>query len=218
MSTLSGGPNIVTDGLVLYLDAANPSSYVSGSTAWNDLTRNNYNTALINGPSYDSGNMGSIAFDGIDDYMIRTDSSLNLYTSLTVSFWRYLTTYTRAWETYVSYNAEEGGLTQGWGIRRQSTTDNYQVWGAGGSATLYRNGQLISTTGTNTTGSWQMITLTVSNMTTFGTNNRLTMPTRSDSLNSWANMRVNLFSLYSRVLTTAEIEQNYNTTKSRFNL
>ena len=32
-------PKIVTDGLVLYLDAANTKSYVSGSTTWNDLSK-----------------------------------------------------------------------------------------------------------------------------------------------------------------------------------
>jgi hypothetical protein len=39
MSTLSGGPNVVMDGLVLWLDAANTKSYVSGSTTWNDISR-----------------------------------------------------------------------------------------------------------------------------------------------------------------------------------
>jgi len=30
-------PDIVTNGLVLYLDAANTKSYVSGSTSWTDI-------------------------------------------------------------------------------------------------------------------------------------------------------------------------------------
>jgi hypothetical protein len=37
MSTLSGGPNIVTNGLVLYYDAANISSYISGSSVINNM-------------------------------------------------------------------------------------------------------------------------------------------------------------------------------------
>jgi hypothetical protein len=49
MSTLSGGPGpIVTNGLVLYFDAANPRSYVSGSTTWNDLSNNNTSGSLTN--------------------------------------------------------------------------------------------------------------------------------------------------------------------------
>ena len=62
-------PKVVTDGLVLYLDAANYLSYVSGSTAWNDLTENGNNGTLINGPNFDSANVGSIVFDGVNDYL-----------------------------------------------------------------------------------------------------------------------------------------------------
>ena len=55
---------IVTDGLVLYLDSGNPNSYTSGSTIWNDLTNINNNVNLINGPTFDTNNGGSIFFDG----------------------------------------------------------------------------------------------------------------------------------------------------------
>jgi hypothetical protein len=68
MSTLSGGPNIVTDGLVLYLDAANVKSYVSGSTTWADISGNGRNGTLTNGPTYSSANGGSIVFDGVNDF------------------------------------------------------------------------------------------------------------------------------------------------------
>ena len=69
MSTLSGGPNIVTNGLVLSLDAANPKSYVSGSTTWNDISRGGNNGTLINGPTFNSANGGSIVFDGVNDFI-----------------------------------------------------------------------------------------------------------------------------------------------------
>ena len=61
-------PKIVIDGLVLYYDAASSISYVSGSTAWNDLSRGSNNGTLVNGPTFDSGNAGSILFDGANDY------------------------------------------------------------------------------------------------------------------------------------------------------
>ncbi len=63
------GPNIVTDGLVFAVDAANPSSYVSGSGVWKDQTINQNNGTLINGPTFDSENGGSINFDGTDNYI-----------------------------------------------------------------------------------------------------------------------------------------------------
>lgn len=81
MSTVEGGGNIITDGLFLCLDAANPNSYVSGSTMWTDLSRGGNNATLINGPTYDSANDGSIVFDGIDDY--GTVTQLNTNTNFT---------------------------------------------------------------------------------------------------------------------------------------
>lgn len=62
-------PKIITDGLVLHLDAANPKSYRSGSSTWNDLSRGRNNGTLINGPGYSSTNGGNITFDGSNDYV-----------------------------------------------------------------------------------------------------------------------------------------------------
>jgi len=63
-------PKIVTDGLVLALDAANPRSYVSGSTNWYNLINNApLSGSLINGTSYSSANLGTLVFDGVDDYV-----------------------------------------------------------------------------------------------------------------------------------------------------
>jgi hypothetical protein len=66
-------PKIVTDGLVLYLDAANPKSYVSGSTAWNDISRGGNNGTLVNGPTFNSGSGGNIVFDGVNDFISGSD-------------------------------------------------------------------------------------------------------------------------------------------------
>jgi len=63
------GPRIVTDGLVLSLDASDRNSYVSGSTTWADLSGNNNSGTLINGPTYSSANNGSLIFDGISNYV-----------------------------------------------------------------------------------------------------------------------------------------------------
>jgi hypothetical protein len=62
-------PKTVTDGLVLYLDAANPKSYVSGSNSWKTLSKSGVNGNLINGPTFSSSNGGSIVFDSTDDYV-----------------------------------------------------------------------------------------------------------------------------------------------------
>ena len=61
---VTGGPDIVEDGLVLYLDAANIKSYSGSGTSWGDLSGNGNTGTLTNGPTFDGGNGGSIVFDG----------------------------------------------------------------------------------------------------------------------------------------------------------
>lgn len=62
-------PKIVTDGLILYYDGANPQSYISGDTICNDLSLTQSTGTLTNGVTYDTDNNGSWVFDGIDDYI-----------------------------------------------------------------------------------------------------------------------------------------------------
>lgn len=84
MSTVQGGQgNIVTNGLVLNLDAANPRSYLPpyNGTTWFNLASNSNNGTLTNGPTYNSANGGSIVFDGIDEYVNLGDNDLFSFTS-----------------------------------------------------------------------------------------------------------------------------------------
>lgn len=63
-------PKIVTDGLVLALDAANIKSYPKTGTAWNDLCGNNIIGTLTNGPTFSGDRAGTIVFDGADDFIL----------------------------------------------------------------------------------------------------------------------------------------------------
>ena len=65
--------SIVTDGLVFYVDAGNGDSYPGSGTTWSDLVGSNNGTFSAT-PTTDSGNGGSIVFDGVDDYAISSDS------------------------------------------------------------------------------------------------------------------------------------------------
>jgi hypothetical protein len=65
----SHSPKIVTDGLVLCLDAADKNSYPGSGTTWTDLSGNGNNGTLTNGPTFNSGNGGSLKFDGSNDYI-----------------------------------------------------------------------------------------------------------------------------------------------------
>lgn len=88
MSTLQGGPNIIRDGLVFYLDAANYKSYPESGTIWTDLTKENNDGILTNGPTFDSTNKGNIVFDGVDDKVVVANNNvLNFVKEFTVSMW-----------------------------------------------------------------------------------------------------------------------------------
>ena len=64
---LSHSPRIVTDGLVFCVDAGDKMSYPGAGTTWTDLSKNRSNGTLTNGPTFNSANGGSIVFDGSND-------------------------------------------------------------------------------------------------------------------------------------------------------
>ena len=72
----NGYENLVTSGLTLNLDAGWTNSY-SGTTSWYDISGNGKVGTLTNGPGFNSGNTGSIYFDGSDDFCVVPSSSLN---------------------------------------------------------------------------------------------------------------------------------------------
>jgi len=65
----SGTENIVKSGLQLYIDAGRFDSYIGSGTTWSDLSGNNNNGTLVNGTRYNSSGVGSMVFDGSDDYI-----------------------------------------------------------------------------------------------------------------------------------------------------
>lgn len=72
------GGQIVTDGLLVMLDATNPVSYPGSGTTWYDLSPNNNDFTLYNSPVFTNDNgIGVISFDGSDDYA-RSNSTIDL--------------------------------------------------------------------------------------------------------------------------------------------
>jgi hypothetical protein len=64
---------IVTDGLILNVDAGFTPSYPRSGITWYDVSTNTNNGTLVNGPSFSSGDGGSIVFDGVDDFISGSD-------------------------------------------------------------------------------------------------------------------------------------------------
>jgi hypothetical protein len=63
------GPRIVTEGLVLAVDAADRNSYAGSGTTWNNLGIGDYTGTLTNGPTFSAADGGSILFDGTNDFI-----------------------------------------------------------------------------------------------------------------------------------------------------
>ena len=221
------GPQIITNGLVLALDGADRNSYVSGSTAWNDISGNGYNGTLTNGPTFDSGSGGSILFDGVDDFA-SLSGTINLGNTFTILAW--IKPSTLAGGDYIVYGLDANGADNWFGINANSvnlyateTADVNNFTVAGGSITstsiwyfigctinsniakVYLNGvEQNSATKAFTIGSWNSATNSIGRR---GSVAQRYFP------GSIASVRA-----YNRVLSTTEMLINYNAQKSRFDL
>lgn len=71
------GPPMVTEGLIMYLDAANPYSYSGSGTTWTDLSGQGNNGTLVNGPTFSTENYGAITFDGLNDGVYTGTTGMN---------------------------------------------------------------------------------------------------------------------------------------------
>ena len=113
---ISYNPKIVTNGLVLCLDAANAKSYPGSGTAWTDLSGLGNTGTLTNGPTYSSANNGSIVLDGINDYTSITcaANTIRAYNS-TTQFIIKLPTYGGGQQNILSYRLGGGSLYIGKG-------------------------------------------------------------------------------------------------------
>jgi hypothetical protein len=76
---------LVSSGLLMALDAADPLSYVSGSTSWADVSFNGNNSTLVNGVSYSAANLGSLTFNGTNQYV--STLTMNGLSTFTISMW-----------------------------------------------------------------------------------------------------------------------------------
>jgi hypothetical protein len=221
--TYYGG--IVTNGLVLALDAAKRDSYPGSGTTWNDISGNRNNGTLTNGPTFDPANGGSIVFDGVDD-RVNLTSSPNLTNNFSISIWTRITTSTpghmfgfyvssspfNGWALACSFNPVNSGTLNFWdgtawrnsGINISDSLLRYITVTINNTnlISFYINGVFnISVQGSN-------IPLYVGNKT---------IGSRSDGLTP---LKGNIYNtqLYNRALSATEILQNFNATKGRYGL
>ena len=74
---ISRGKKIVTDGLIFYIDAANPKSYVSDSTTCSNLRSDTIEGTLINGTAFSTDNNGVFDFDNLADAVEKVNNNID---------------------------------------------------------------------------------------------------------------------------------------------
>jgi len=232
MST-QGGPDIITNGLVLALDGANRKSNPGSGTTWTDLSGNGKDGSLVNGASFQTTNGGCVAFDGVNDRVTLYASNQligNQYATLeawikssddgtgsgatanflgtrvgqNMSINRYSTTNTAVFLT----DFTSGNLNAPIGSINVFDQNWHHIVGVNnfGICSLYVDGTL---EGTDSTKSGQNIDL-----------NAEVMAIGNDTNNTSRTFygEVAIARIYNRALTQPEVLQNYNTLKSRFGL
>ena len=222
-----GGPDIITDGLALAVDAGSTRSYPGSGTTTTSLVSSNTGN-LTNGVGFSSDNGGAFVFDGVDDY-IAFDTTLTFSSAnLTSVAWVKLDSYPSQ-NSSIGFSPDSG--TTGFRIYSISAT-SLGVWtrGTGGGVTA------IATTNGIPLNEWVQVTFVLN-----GTNGKLykngiqiltgTFTQTPNALSS-APVWLSRYSgggyyvdgktanalLYNRALTAAEVLQNYNAQKSRFGL
>ena len=210
---------LVTDGLVLALDAGRTLSYPGSGTTWSDLSGNGNNGTLVNGVGYNSGNGGSLSFDGVNDRVECGNFSLSY---LTISTWMYKTSSTT--------NQGICRKQNGWAVSQYNGT--LQV-APGTSWTFYNTGYTIplntwvnivyTYSGTGTTGSQ---TVYINGLNIYQSSagsgpisaNSNAVRVGFDDNNWYWGGRISNTTIYNRALTASEIQQNFNATRSRFGI
>tara|TARA_R110000803_G_scaffold1991_1_gene6535 strand:- start:42 stop:725 length:684 start_codon:yes stop_codon:yes gene_type:complete len=223
-----GGPDIITEGLVLAVDAGSTRSYPGSGTTTTSLVSSNIGS-LINGVGFSGDNGGAFTFDGVNEF-ISFDTTLTFSSAnLTSVAWVKLDSYPSQNST-IGFSPDSG--TTGFRLYSVSAT-SLGVWtrnGTGGGVTA------IATTNGIPLNEWVQVTFVLN-----GTNGKIykngvevltgTFTQTPNALSSspvWLSRysgggyvvdgKTASALLYNRALTAAEVLQNYNAKKSRFGL
>lgn len=237
------GPEIVNNGLVLHLDAANSRSYPGSGTVWYDLSGNDKHASLINGTIYESTNNGGIVLDGGDE-LINIPNSKNLDYFGTGDFTVETfvksnnVVYPRSRHPLQFFHTVTGAATRGWSVGHGASGSSVEIMASDGTNT--QRTTLSHTAISESTYHHRIFTVSraAGLLTTHYLNGKLVgqvnMPSVTGSIYNTASDAgttgitfgyvwgwryigsVNVFRLYNRVLSTAEIQQNFEATRTRY--
>ena len=226
--------NIVTNGLVLHLDAGKKDSYPGSGNTWRDLSGVGNNATLINSPAFDSSNGGCIVFDGINEYANAGTYKFNTAQG-TIGYWfKPITNITstvskRPWGQSGDFEARFSNTAGG-----QSGALQHDIGNS--------NGNYLTSTKTSWSNAiWYNVTITwdtsvtrqsiyvqsileststsVSTATLAGiTTTNLYIGTSTAITGQYIDARFATFTIYNRELSASEVLQNYNALKGRYGL
>jgi len=234
-------PRIVTDGLVLCLDAANKRSYPGSGTTWFDLSGNGNNGTLVNGVGFNGDNGGGLVFDGINNYISLSSPSNKLawtpsgdgYNELSIEMWAKSTDtsgryFSKPWNGNGQYNywlAPNGWYQQ---IGDQSHNLTFTSLSTGNwehivciltptQSAVFRNGTVdqnfTNHNITNNIPSIGNLNLPLAIMTLYPYGSG-TWSQPSHAIQGIASN----FKFYNRALTAQEIRQNFNALRGRYGI
>lgn len=231
------GPDLSTNGLVLCFDASNIKSYVTSSTTCNDLSGNNNNGTIVNNPTFNSLNGGSLVFSNVSTQSINVnDATVLKPTSVTLSAWVYVTQYNPLNDfdgqfpsiVWKCYDANSGGnasygLSLSAGQFPRFTITPTQLI----SSTIFPIATWVHLTGVYTVGGSQILYRNgVVDISTTGPAS-ISHSTQGVSVGTrifngtyqypW-NGRIASVNIYNRPLTADEVLRNYNSTKVKFGI
>jgi hypothetical protein len=225
------GANVVTNGLVLCLDAANRKSYITGSTSWSDMSGNGMIASMSGSvPFNNTLEQGTFTFGNQASFIIPENSALNTQTP-TVEVW--------ARTNALSQNGfwfEKGNVNTQYSLFQQGTNTIWRQYinEVGGTRDLL----VTTSTYINTTNWFQVVgTFTSGTRRLYINGVLVNSDSQTGTLNTNANgMSIGVFGgfngvrgyyyngnissvkVYNRALTAEEVQQNYNALKPRFNL
>jgi len=222
----SAGPDLVQNGLVLALDAADKNSYPGTGTNWYDLISNANTGTLTNGPTFSSANGGRIVFDGTNDYVSGTTSGL-VSSVISMDIWFNVNS-SKTYSALMGSNVTEKYemlIKSGGAIEVSLSTNNYMQYNnilslntwtnivvtavSGTQWKMYKNGVYLGSP-TSSVGTWQVSGTSISNFDL----GRI----RNDVATFAYSGNISTVKIYNRELTASEVLQNYNATKTRFGL
>lgn len=222
----SSAGTIVTSGLLLHLDAGNVSSYPGSGTTWTSLV-GSYTATLGAGVGYNSGNGGSLTFNGgsVATATVASASALtSLLNNFTVEAWYSSNNISGYKPQIMATGSGSNGFVfgqystapTGWKVTKYGVVDIYI-----GSIPQNTNWHQVVLTYSSTGG----VTVYVDGVSSGTYNNNInlanpnitTLPIgKGEGL--YHNGKMSIVRMYNTALTSTQVLQNFNANKSRFGL